>query len=99
HQGIGTDRFVVAWEVGGAAGQMSSGVASGDRRGDRSGTEVVVEIPHDIQELIVADPAAARKWRESTRPAFLRLLADGYRVAGFERSPAGGFYRLTRDSD
>ncbi len=59
----------------------------------------MVEIPHDIQELIVADPAAARKWRESTRPAFLRLLADGYRVAGFERSPAGGFYRLTRDSD
>jgi predicted GNAT superfamily acetyltransferase len=61
--------------------------------------EVVVEIPHDIQELIVADPAAARMWRESTRPAFLRLLADGYRVAGFERSSAGGFYRLTRDSD
>jgi predicted GNAT superfamily acetyltransferase len=47
----------------------------------------------------VADPAAARRWRESTRPAFLRLLADGYRVAGFERSPAGGFYRLSRDSD
>jgi len=119
HQGIGTDRFVVAWEVGGAAGQRGSGdvsgaagqmgsgaagrigggAASGDGRGNRSGTEVVVEIPHDIQELIVVDPAAARKWRESTRPAFLRLLADGYRVAGFERSPAGGFYRLTRDSD
>jgi len=58
-----------------------------------------VEIPQDIQQLIVADPAAARKWRESTRPAFLRLLADGYRVAGFERSPAGGFYRLTRGND
>ena len=99
HQGIGTDRFVVAWEVSGAAGQRGGGTASGDGRGDQSGTEVVVEIPHDIQELIAADPAAARKWRESTRPAFLRLLADGYRVAGFERSPAGGFYRLTRDSD
>jgi predicted GNAT superfamily acetyltransferase len=107
HQGIGTDRFVVAWEVGGAAGQMGSGDVSGSagQRGggagnrDGRGTEVVVEIPHDIQELIVVDPAAARKWRESTRPAFLRLLADGYRVAGFERSPAGGFYRLTRDSD
>jgi predicted GNAT superfamily acetyltransferase len=108
HQGIGTDRFVVAWEVSGAAGQMGRGAASGDarveagRRGGgegRTGTEVVVEIPHDIQELIAADPAAARKWRESTRPAFLRLRAEGYRVAGFERSPAGGFYRLTRDSD
>ena len=99
HQGIGTDRFVVAWEVSGAAGQMGSEAASGDGRGNRSGTEVVVEIPHDIEQLIVVDPASARKWRESTRPAFLRLLADGYRVAGFERSPAGGFYRLTRDSD
>ena len=99
HQGIGTDRFVVAWDVAGAAGQRASGTASGDGRGNTSGTEVVVEIPHDIQELIAADPAAARKWRELTRPAFLRLLADGYRVAGFERSPAGGFYRLTRDSD
>ena len=99
HQGIGTDRFVVAWDVASTAGQMGSDAASGDGRRNRSGTEVVVEIPHDIQELIAADPAAARKWRESTRPAFLRLLADGYRVAGFERSPAGGFYRLTRDSD
>lgn len=99
HQGIGTDRFVVAWEVSGAAGKMGSEAASGDGRGNRRGTEVVVEIPHDIQQLIVVDPASARKWRESTRPAFLRLLADGYRVAGFERSPAGGFYRLTRDSD
>ena len=110
HQGIGTDRFVVAWEVrrgSGEAGRRGDNTREAGRRGGgdgraaagSSGTEVVVEIPHDIQELIVADPAAARKWRESTRPAFLRLLADGYRVAGFERSPAGGFYRLTRDSD
>jgi predicted GNAT superfamily acetyltransferase len=111
HQGIGTDRFVVAWEVrgdvSGAAGQRGGGAGSGDGRGeagrrgrgDARGTEILVEIPQDIQQLIVADPAAALRWRESTRPAFLRLLADGYRVAGFERSPAGGFYRLTRGSD
>jgi predicted GNAT superfamily acetyltransferase len=104
HQGIGTDRFVVAWEVGGEAGKRGSGDGRGEagQRGSgavRTGAEVLVEIPQDIQQLIVADPAAARKWRESTRPAFLRLLADGYRVAGFERSPAGGFYRLTRGSD
>jgi predicted GNAT superfamily acetyltransferase len=104
HQGIGTDRFVVAWEVGGEAGKRGSGDGRGEagQRGSgavRTGTEVLVEIPQDIQQLIVADPAAARKWRESTRPAFLRLLADGYRVAGFERSPAGGFYRLTRGND
>jgi predicted GNAT superfamily acetyltransferase len=105
HQGIGTDRFVVAWEVrgdvSGAAEPALSHRAKGQRGGGavRTGAEVLVEIPQDIQQLIVADPAAARKWRESTRPAFLRLLSDGYRVAGFERSPAGGFYRLTRGSD
>ncbi|MFL5448414.1 MAG: hypothetical protein ACJ8A6_02945 [Gemmatimonadales bacterium] len=106
HQGIGTDRFVVAWDVSGAEEPALSHRAKGQRGSGaertgaaRSGTEVVVEIPQDIQQLIVGDPAAARKWRESTRPVFLRLLSDGYRVAGFERSPAGGFYRLTLDSD
>ena len=102
HQGIGTDRFVVAWDVSGTAGQRGSGAGmrgGEDARRLRSEREVVVEIPHDIQQLIAADPAAARQWRESTRPAFLRLLADGYRVTGFERSPAGGFHRLTLDSD
>jgi predicted GNAT superfamily acetyltransferase len=101
HKGIGTDRFVVAWEVGAAAALMGRGAGSADGRvtARGGGTEVVVEIPQDIQQLIVVDPAAARKWRESTRPAFLRLLADGYRVAGFERSNAGGFYRLRRGMD
>ncbi len=99
HQGIGTDRFVVAWEVSGDVSRAAGQMGSGDGRRDRSGTEVVVEIPQDIHQLIAVDPAAARKWRESTRPAFLRLLADGYRVAGFERSPTGGFYRLTRGTD
>jgi predicted GNAT superfamily acetyltransferase len=107
HQGIGTDRFVVAWDVSGEAGKRGSGedgrreagMRGGGDGASSSGKEVVVEIPHDIQQLIAGDPAAARQWRESTRPAFLRLLADGYRVTGFERSPAGGFYRLTLDSD
>src|SRR5215216_108302 len=99
HQGIGTDRFVVAWEVSGDVSGEAGKRGSGDGRRQERGTEVLVEIPQDIQQLIVADPVAARKWRESTRSAFLRLLADGYRVAGFERSPAGGFYRLSRGSD
>src|SRR5215216_4967503 len=84
HQGIGTDRFVVAWEVSEAAGQrgggaerrgaaepalshrakgqMGSGAGSTDGRGEagqrgsgavRAGAEVLVEIPQDIQQLIV----------------------------------------------
>jgi len=38
HQGIGTDRFVVAWDVSGAAGQRGSGDVSGaaGQRGSRA---------------------------------------------------------------
>jgi predicted GNAT superfamily acetyltransferase len=38
----------------------------------------------------------ARRWRETTRRAFLSYLGRGYRVAGFERAPDGSraFYRL-----
>ena len=42
HQGIGTDRFVVAWEVSGAAGQRAAGQVAGWQRaaGQRGSGEV-----------------------------------------------------------
>jgi predicted GNAT superfamily acetyltransferase len=91
HDAIGTDRFVVAWDISGEAGRRGSGEVS---RGD-----ILVEIPLDIQELIARAPAQAREWREATRAAFLRHLADGYRVSGFLREDGRGYYRLTRGSD
>ncbi len=98
HQGIGTDRFVVAWEVSGdvsgAAGQMGSG----DGGRDRSGTEVVVEIPQDIHQLI----AVVRRPPGSggSRPALPSSVSWPMGIGGgFERSPTGGFYRLTRGTD
>jgi predicted GNAT superfamily acetyltransferase len=100
---IGTDRFVVSWElfseVGGEAGKRGGGEVSraAGRRGSEA--ETLVEIPLDIQELIARTPERAREWRESTRQAFLRHLADGYHVSGFERVDGKGYYRLTREAD
>jgi predicted GNAT superfamily acetyltransferase len=101
HEGIGTDRFVVAWDV--TAGKPVGGEAGKEAMGPElkvaSGTEIVVEIPEDIQELIAREPARARGWRETTRAAFLRHLSDGYRVTGFHRANGKGYYRLTRGAD
>jgi predicted GNAT superfamily acetyltransferase len=112
HEGIGTDRFVVAWDVSsGDAEKRGSRDVSGaaepalsEARAQRGGAsadrgEILVEIPEDIESLIATAPATARAWRESTRAAFLQHLTNGYRVAGFHRFGGKGFYRLTRGVD
>jgi predicted GNAT superfamily acetyltransferase len=91
HEGIGTDRFVVAWDVRGEVGRRGGG--------EDSRAEIVVEIPEDIHELIATAPDKALAWREATRAAFVRHLADGYRVTGFHRANGKGLYRLTRGTD
>jgi predicted GNAT superfamily acetyltransferase len=102
HDAIGTDRFVVSWEVSGevtsgAAGQRGAGVVK--EVPSTNATNVMVEIPLDIQELIARAPAQAREWREATRAAFLRHLAEGYQVSGFHRDDGRGYYHLTRGAD
>lgn len=81
---FGTDRFVVRWEPETAlTPQAESGW----------GEEELVCIPADVEALAARDPAAARRWRTSTRDAFLRLMAGGFGVVGFrtasqEKGPA-----------
>ncbi|CAN5487030.1 hypothetical protein BH23ACT6_BH23ACT6_21690 [soil metagenome] len=58
--------------------------------------EVEIAIPGDIEGLRRADPAAARRWREATRAAFVPLLDDGWHVTAIERP---GRYVLTADSE
>jgi predicted GNAT superfamily acetyltransferase len=102
HAAIGTDRFVVAWELGGEAGKRGSQdvkSAAVNAVPSPNAAEIQVEIPLDIQELIARAPAQAREWRETTRAAFLRHLADGYQVSGFHRNDGRGYYRLTRGGD
>jgi predicted GNAT superfamily acetyltransferase len=47
---------------------------------------VLVEIPDDIQDLRVADPGLARRWRETSRSVLEPLLAGSYVATGFTRS-------------
>lgn len=97
---IGSDRFVVAWDLGRADGP-TDGRADG-RAGGRAdgpvitsvedplpdGTPVFVAIPEDVQSLKQQDQAAALAWRASTRRAFEHYLPRGHVVTGFLRGTA-----------
>lgn len=52
-----------------------------------------VEIPTDIEKLRRENPSAAGAWRMALRNTLIPLMADGWQIAGFDRS---GFYRMER---
>ncbi|MEO5588251.1 MAG: hypothetical protein ABIS03_01605 [Gemmatimonadaceae bacterium] len=108
HGPLGTDRFVVAWDLtksGGTKGR-SADLASGQDN-DHADAPVVnsithegslaeipvlelvdapvvrVEIPADIEQMIVGDYHAAVKLREVTRRAFCHYMGSGYKVTAF----------------
>ena len=107
HEAIGTDRFVVAWDLRERGAPAPA--ATRDERAWRE-TPIVgvpraplpdapalrVAIPADIHAVIAADPSAAAAWRDATREAFTRYLPRGWRVVGVERDEAGTRYRLAR---
>lgn len=57
---------------------------------------LIIEIPADIGGLEQTNPGITARWREATRDAFTRAIADGYLVKGFERKENVGRYRLGR---
>lgn len=75
----------------------------GDPESVDSGTASVGErariaAPADIVVLQRSAPAAAARWRASTRDAFDRCFAAGLRVQGFQTDRSHrGFYLLARD--
>ncbi len=111
HRGVGTDRFVVAWPVAGGApapparrAREAPIVNAGTEQGLPAapacfdGAAYRVEIPRDIASVQADSLERARRWRESTRRAFLALLAQGYAVTGFFDEPGAGraWYVLAR---
>jgi predicted GNAT superfamily acetyltransferase len=112
---FGTDRFVVSWAVSKAGRSVPSAVAgwratqvvnggaptrvvelAGDGARASGAHSVRIEVPADVESMPVLE---ARAWREATRPSFVRLLGDGYRVKGFvSDAEEGCFYVLTRDA-
>lgn len=94
---IGTDRFVVEWEL--AVPPPASQDGQIDRGSDRPPVidlesdklpdtdPIGVAIPADIHDLKERHPDEARAWRAATRRAFEHYLPRGYRVARLETAP------------
>ena len=101
-----SDRLLVQWDltapVGGPALDLADGVIALDRSADglpvlgsTDGRTVLVAVPSDVEKLRSADPAVARQWRRAVRSVLGPLLAEGARVAGFDRD---GWYVVIREA-
>jgi predicted GNAT superfamily acetyltransferase len=106
HDAIGTDRFVVAWDLAAPPGAPpapemdgrwpAAPVVSMPAASLPDAPAVRIEIPPDIHAVIAADPTVAAGWRAATRRAFTHYLERGWRVVGVERDAAAVRYRLAR---
>jgi len=100
---IGSDRFVVAWDLDAArprrpAVPRGTPIVDPDTTRLPTGSPVLVAAPADIQTLKRRRPTLAKAWRATTRRAFEHYLARGYRVTGFVPTMAhGGAYVIERD--
>ncbi len=86
---IGTDRFLVCWDLTREQSEKdeSEAVASTAAK--------LVPIPRDIHELKAEDPNGAAQLRETTRKLFMDSMGRGYRVAAFSQQANGnGLYHL-----
>lgn len=101
HRGIGTDRFIVAWPVDErelASRREEIARASREAQSGSKGSVRTIEIPLRIDQLQSSDMNAAKKWRRTTREAFLNALTRRYTVNGFyiDAQADRGYYVLTR---
>jgi len=104
HRGVGTDRFVVAWDLARGAppaprplppgapianpGTEAGEESDPERFGAAPPPALLIEIPLDIARVQAASLELAGRWRATTRRAFLWCLAHGYAVTGFAREEA-----------
>jgi predicted GNAT superfamily acetyltransferase len=89
HQPVDAARACAAGAV------VALGTASGGHPapGRISGPRALVAVPEDIETLRRHDPKAAAAWRSALRDALGGMLAEGWRVTGFDRA---GWYILVR---
>jgi len=107
---IGSDRFVVAWDLrvpepppdagNPPLGPLGGEVIASEEDPLPDIPAVLVAIPADIHLLKDADAAGAARWRRATRRAFEHYLARGYTVSDVQPHPHGdgSCYRLERKS-
>ncbi|MGD2115340.1 MAG: GNAT family N-acetyltransferase [Acidobacteriota bacterium] len=99
--GIGTDRFVVRWDLASDRVERALAGEAPEPAEEEVQAPILedlaedappafrVEIPGDVQAVRDADPERAAAWRASTRRALEPALARGYRVASVLRTGEG----------
>jgi predicted GNAT superfamily acetyltransferase len=106
--GDDTDRLLVHWDlrqhdaatrVPGhavvALGRTADGAPEpGAMAGEMAGETLLVAVPSDIAAVRAVDPRRAKEWRIAVRDVLGGLLADGARVAGFDRA---GWYVVRQE--
>lgn len=104
HRGLGSDRFVVAWDVAddapprprarrdAAAPLLNAEAPAMPRDLERTlaarAPQVRVQVPSDIGAVQARSLEEASAWRACTRAAFVAALAAGYEVRGLHRRDA-----------
>ena len=101
HQGIGTDRFIVAWPVADrelAVRREEIARATREAGSRKSGAILRIEIPLRIDQIQKNDMRTAKELRRLTRKALTGAMQRGYRVNGFvaDDTAKRGYYILTR---
>lgn len=110
HQGVGTDRFVVAWHLDDRAAPPRIAGSPDAQHANTPVLNTTTSIASDSAFVRVAVPlhidriqrhslVVAGRWREDTRRAFLWCFERRYRVVGFyPHDPSEtAFYVLARD--
>ncbi len=82
-----------AERTSGAAVALGISALGAPELGTLDGPALLVAAPADIEILRVRDPGCAKDWRIALREVLGTLIADGARVAGFDRA---GWYVLHR---
>jgi predicted GNAT superfamily acetyltransferase len=104
NNGDDTDRLLVHWDLhrhhgiarvpGHAVVALGRTADGAPEKGVTAGETLLVAVPPDITALRAGNPAMARDWRVAVRDVLGGLLADGARVAGFDRA---GWYVVSRE--
>lgn len=74
----------------------ASGSGPGDLAEPRGETQLLIEIPMNIQELKAGDHPLALEWRSAVRTGFESAFGAGYAAVGFLRTADRGAYLLMR---
>jgi predicted GNAT superfamily acetyltransferase len=92
------DSAVLAAVLVNASGEAGDWLKPGTAILEADAARVLVEIPTNFTDMLIAEPELARNWRVSTRNIFQAYLSRSYRIVDFfvAREHGRGHYLLAR---